>query len=152
MKNLFVRIISSGFGAGLSPRAPGTAGSLVGAVLCWFLFSENIYVNIAITVFLTALSIYTGGAAEKLYDSHDDQRIVIDEIAGLAAALIFTPHTILAYAAALAIFRFFDVVKPLYIRDIQELPGGLGVTADDLLAGIYTAGVMAVSFGVIAWL
>ena len=78
------------------------------------------------------------GAAEKAFGSHDDKRIVIDEIAGYLVAAAWLPHTFAVAVTAFVLFRFFDVAKPLFIRSSQRLPGGWGIVADDILAGIVT--------------
>ena len=61
---------------------------------------------------------------------------MIDEAVGQSIALLFVPHTLLAFAAAFVLFRIFDIWKPLGAREVQRLPGGVGVVADDVIAGI----------------
>ncbi len=77
--------------------------------------------------------------AERLLDENDSRHIVIDEFAGYLLSMIFLPPTIAYLVAGFLLFRFFDILKPLPIRKIEKIfPGGLGIMADDLLAGIYT--------------
>ena len=66
----------------------------------------------------------------------DSSRIVLDEVAGMCCTLLFIPHTLLYAGCGLVLFRFFDIVKPFYIREAEKLPGGWGVMLDDLAAGI----------------
>lgn len=67
----------------------------------------------------------------------DSNRIVIDEVAGMCCSLMFVPHQWQFALAGLVLFRFFDIVKPLYISVTEKLPGGWGVMTDDVVAGIY---------------
>jgi phosphatidylglycerophosphatase A len=67
----------------------------------------------------------------------DSSKIVIDEVAGMCCTLLLIPHQWKFALAGLVLFRFFDIVKPLYISAAEKLPGGWGVMADDLLAGVY---------------
>jgi phosphatidylglycerophosphatase A len=68
----------------------------------------------------------------------DNQKVVIDEVAGMCISLLLVPLSVPYVAAGLILFRFFDITKPLYIRKAEHLPGGWGVMLDDVLAGIYT--------------
>jgi phosphatidylglycerophosphatase A len=91
---------------------------------------------------LLALSIYVADKAEKIYQKKDDQRIVIDEIIGLQITMLPAAINILNLCAAFVLFRIFDIWKPFPIRNLQGLPGGWGVVADDVAAGIYAAAIM----------
>lgn len=66
----------------------------------------------------------------------DDQRIVIDEVAGVWVALAFLPKTILFLSLGFILFRIFDIKKPFFIKKLQKLKGGFGITVDDIVAGI----------------
>ena len=92
-------------------------------------------------LFLLILVSFFGGViiatiAERIWE-HDSGKIVIDELLGMLVALFLLPHKLLYYTLSLILFRFFDIVKPLFIRKLEKLPSGWGVMADDLLAGIY---------------
>ena len=67
----------------------------------------------------------------------DSHKVVIDEVAGMAITLLYIPHTVFYLLAGLVAFRFFDIAKPLGIKQMEKLPKGLGVMADDILAGLY---------------
>jgi phosphatidylglycerophosphatase A len=86
-----------------------------------------------------ALAAWIAGEAEKEL-GHDAKPIVVDEAVGQSLALLFVPHTPAAFASAFLLFRVFDVWKPLGAREIQRLPGGLGVVADDVIAGLTACG------------
>jgi phosphatidylglycerophosphatase A len=91
---------------------------------------------------LLALSLYVAGQAEKIYQKKDDQRIVIDEIIGLQITMLPVAINGLNLCAGFVLFRIFDILKPFPVRNLQELPGGWGIVADDVAAGIYAGAVM----------
>ncbi|MBO4986126.1 MAG: phosphatidylglycerophosphatase A [Bacteroides sp.] len=135
-------MIATGFGSGFSPIAPGTAGALL-ATLIWFalatVFSDIplLWVTGALIFLFTFLGIW---AADKLepYWGEDPSRVVVDEMVGVWIALLAAPSGHLYYGlAAFALFRLFDIWKPLGIRRMERLPGGLGVMMDDILSGMY---------------
>jgi phosphatidylglycerophosphatase A len=125
--------LATGFGSGLAPLAPGTAGTLVGIPL-YLVFSVLPWPIWLITVLaFTCLAWYLSDEAERLFGRKDAQCIVIDEIAGLQWTLFWVEPTV-----PHVLFRLFDIVKPFPARLFQEkLPGGCGVVADDLAAGVY---------------
>jgi phosphatidylglycerophosphatase A len=136
MRKLII-IVATALGAGYSPVASGTAGSALAAIVFWFLFPDNALFMLGAAVIATALSVYTGGKAEKYFDSRDDSRIVIDEVAGYFISVLFLPKTLFFAIAAFLLFRLFDVIKPFFIKKVQDWPGGWGVTFDDVFAGIF---------------
>lgn len=132
-----ILVVSSFFGTGYCPVASGTAGSLLAALVYWFVFPDDPYFMAAAAVITTAVSVYAGGKAEKIYNHRDDSRIVIDEAAGFFISVLLLPKTLFFAGAAFVLFRFFDVVKPLFVKEVQDWPGGWGVTFDDVFAGIF---------------
>ena len=88
------------------------------------------------------VAVYVSGLAEEIYGKKDDQRIVIDEIAGFLLAMLPVAINFLNLALAFVLFRVFDIWKPYPLRKFQEFPGGWGVVADDIGAGIYAAAVL----------
>jgi phosphatidylglycerophosphatase A len=90
---------------------------------------------------LTGLAVGIANEAEKDL-GHDAGPIVIDEAVGMSLALLLVPRTIPAYLAAFLLFRLFDIWKPLGAREAQSLPGGVGVVADDVIAGLTSAVAM----------
>ncbi|OGS18094.1 MAG: hypothetical protein A2219_07655 [Elusimicrobia bacterium RIFOXYA2_FULL_50_26] len=133
-----IKLIATGFGAGYFPVAPGTAGTLVGALIYLLLAAAHPGLTLAAAAVIIAIAIPVSGAAQQAFGTHDDKRIVIDEIAGFLVAVAWLPQTFAVGILAFALFRFFDVAKPLFIRSSQRLPGGWGIVADDILAGVIT--------------
>lgn len=129
MMKVMVKLLASGFGLGLIPKAPGTFGTLLGVALA-LLFPDNIWLVTAACV----LGIWIANEGEKIFNQHDCPKIVIDEIAGFLIASYGWHNYHLIYAFIL--FRFFDIVKPFPVRQLQRLPGGLGVMVDDIAAGL----------------
>jgi phosphatidylglycerophosphatase A len=133
--------VAFGFGLGLAPRAPGTAGSLLGLLAAWWLVELPLIPRAAVVAGVIALGIFVCGASARRLNRHDDQRIVFDEIAGvLLTAAIVAEKSFAALALVFVFFRFFDIVKPWPIRDVDHrLGGGLGIMLDDLIAAVYAA-------------
>ena len=90
-----------------------------------------------LTLALLALGTLAAQRVEALWGK-DSYRVVIDEVAGMWVGMLLIPITGPRLLAGLVLFRFFDIVKPLFIRRMEALPGGVGVMMDDVLAGIYT--------------
>lgn len=132
-------LLGVGFGAGLSPVAPGTVGSLLALVIYVFLpISED---SLALYLMIGLGFLVGIWATESLTSpsDHDPRKAVWDEFIGMWATCILLPKSALWLAAAFFCFRILDIVKPWPIRRLERLPGGLGIMADDLLAGLYGA-------------
>ena len=140
-----VHLVAFGFGLGVVPRAPGTAGSLLGLVAAWWLVELPLVARLGVVAGVIALGIFVCGESARRLKRHDDQRIVFDEIAGvLLTAAIVAEKTLATLALVFAFFRFFDIVKPWPIRDVDHrLGGGLGIMLDDLIAALYAAACVA---------
>lgn len=134
--NRIVRFLATGFYMGELPLIPGTWGSLPGLVLCIFLFGVDPTYQIAMTVAMIAISIYLSSLAEKEL-GHDARPIVIDEIAGMMVTLVFVPRVWYYYLLGFVLFRAMDILKPFPARRSERLPSGLGITMDDVFAGVY---------------
>ena len=140
---LFHIIIASGFGSGFSPFAPGTAGALV-AVIIWTVLFYVIPFNILLVVTSLLIVLFTAAgiwSADKLESEwgKDPSKVVVDEMVGVWIALLAVPVGNVWYILfAFLLFRFFDIFKPLGFRKMEQLEGGIGVMADDILAGIYS--------------
>jgi phosphatidylglycerophosphatase A len=130
-------LISSFFYLGYSPVAPGTVGTL-GAVILYYVISG--FSNLFYLFFIIALIIFSVWVSEiariRLGDS-DPNSIVIDEVCGFLVTMILIPPNMINIAMGFLLFRFFDILKPPPIRMSEKLSGGLGIVADDVLAGIY---------------
>ena len=125
---------------GLWPWGPGTLASAVTAALWPLGLPVAAWAGAAAG--LTMIGVIASDRAERSL-GHDDGRIVIDETAGMAVALLAAPPGWTGALAALALFRFFDIAKPPPIGRLQAVPGGWGVMLDDLAAGAAAAAVLA---------
>ncbi len=135
--------IATGCGTGYLPVS-GTVASVLAVFIYLGVARFNspevglIFFYASFMAFVTGLSIWTATLAERWLGEHDPHRVVIDEIAGWFYAMFLLPTTFGYIVAAFVLFRIFDVWKPFPIRRSQALPGGVGITIDDVLAGIYT--------------
>jgi phosphatidylglycerophosphatase A len=130
---------------GSSPIAPASGASFIVVLVGYFLPVPPLWVALAAILACTALGVWSATEAEKSL-GHDAKPIVIDEVVGQSLALLLVPHSMLAFFAAFVLFRVFDVLKPLGAREIQRLPGGWGVVADDVIAGLTACGVFHLGF------
>ncbi len=146
--NPLVRALATLGPAGFVPIAPATAGSGLIALIGWFLPVPPLALTLVLLVLGTALAVWIAGEAEKEF-GHDARPIVIDEAIGQSIALLFVPHVWWAFASAFVLFRIFDVWKPLGANQAQKLPGGLGIVADDVIAGIVACGAFHLGLRVI---
>ncbi len=135
---LFHKITSTSLGIGYIGKGAGTVAAVACSV-CWYLAYRNGYQpipSLLITVAITLLGIWSSNVVSKIWGK-DPARVVIDEVAGMCISLLFIPVSIKYVIAALILFRFFDIVKPLFIKKLEKLSGGWGIMLDDVLAGIY---------------
>lgn len=163
-----ILLVAQGLGTGLSPKAPGTVGTLLGLPLfILLLLPGNFWFFVAMLGFLAIASVYFCERAEVILNQRDPGSIVIDEIvavplcfAGWVSALYFSsgvmpewPHffggqNVGWTAGVILLFRVFDIAKPWPVGPSQSMPNGWGVTMDDLLAALYVNIVV----GLIAWI
>lgn len=137
-------------GAGYSPVAPGTAGSLVAVLILWLApLSRAGLVVFFLTV--TVAGLWAAHRAERLLGAKDPGVIVIDEVAGMTLSVLALPLTPAVLATGFVLFRFFDIVKPPPAGWSQRLAGGLGVMVDDLIAGFYVLVVLALLRRWVGW-
>lgn len=146
--NALKRFIGSGFGSGLSPYAPGTAGSIAALIPIYFSFwFHPVFGPLLIVVLASLLTYWTTPACEKAW-GEDPGSLVMDEFAGQALVFVSVSlttslqHDWKLILLGFVFFRFFDILKPLGINKLQKLHGATGVLLDDLLAGFY--GLMCV--------
>jgi len=137
MNSVAAEWIGTVFYIGKLPLAPGTWASIF-AVLCWyFLFqSVNHFVLPAISIFLFLIGGIASDTIVKHSKEHDPSRIVIDEWVGQWVALSMMPINIRTGVVAFVAFRIFDIIKPGPVRKMEKIPGGWGIMADDVMAGI----------------
>jgi phosphatidylglycerophosphatase A len=130
---------SLGFGSGLVPKGPGTAGTLVGFPLYWLLAPlMNDYLFLLFLLFAFIVGVWICDKTGRALGVEDHGGIVWDEIVAFMLVLFFTPQGLYWQVLSFSLFRFFDIVKPEPIKYFdQNLHGGLGVMFDDLLAAGY---------------
>jgi phosphatidylglycerophosphatase A len=134
-----VMFLATGFYIGNIPVAPGTFGSLLGLPLCFALAGISAASAVLWTLLFILFAVWIADAAEKILEQNDPGCIVIDEIAGMMVALVGLPLNPITIVIGFIIFRILDILKPFPIRDLDKrIPGGLGVVADDVAAGILT--------------
>ena len=143
--------IALGFGAGLSPVAPGTVGTLVAAVIGYGLsrhfLSPVIVAFAAIPLFF--LGVWACSVTGRHLGAHDHGSMVWDEIVAFLPLAAFASGSLLTEAIAFGLFRLFDIWKPFPIRQLEaRIKGGLGVMIDDVLAAIYACTVFVIIMSV----
>jgi phosphatidylglycerophosphatase A len=123
-------------GIGYVPVAPGTFGSAVG-LLIWYVLPASFLAQGAAIAAVVVLGSWSGTIAERRYRKVDPGYVVIDEVAGMLVTLFLVPAGWIGMVAGFLLFRLFDIVKPYPANRLERLHGGLGIMADDVMAGIY---------------
>ena len=144
--------LATGFGAGLSPVAPGTAGSLVGVLFYLAMAGLVLPLYLGLVLVLGIIGIWVCGRAGRALAVSDHPSIVWDEIVGLLITMAATPPSWQALVAGFALFRLFDILKPWPVGRIDRgVKGGLGVMLDDVMAGLYALACLQIlrhTFGI----
>ena len=132
--------LAFGFGSGLAPRAPGTAGTLM-AIPLFLLLDRLPFVGyLFVTALVTLVGVWICERASKVLGVHDHPGIVWDEFAGFLIAMAIAPDGWVGIVAGFALFRLFDIWKPWPIGWVdRKVHGGLGIMLDDVLAGLMAA-------------
>jgi phosphatidylglycerophosphatase A len=140
------RLVATWFGCGLAPRAPGTVGSAAAILIAWPLAAYAGFAGWAFALMAAALfapAVWAAGVTAEALKVKDPQCVVVDEVIGqwisLAGAGTLDWKS---YLVAFVLFRLFDIWKPPPVRQLEALPGGWGINADDALAGVYAAVVL----------
>jgi phosphatidylglycerophosphatase A len=167
----FSIVLTTCGGIGFMPLAPGTFGSLVGVlVYLFFVQIESSFsaffalknlndaqltawihaLNLILFLLFCILSIWASGRATRLFQNKDPQKVVVDEVIGQLIVFLFVPFDISwkLILAGFVLFRLFDIWKPYPIDSLQNLPAGIGVCADDILAGVYGGTCLAIIYAV----
>lgn len=139
-----IHFFASGFGAGLAPIAPGTAGTLA-AIPIYLLLDATLgpalYAAVVLAMF--ALGVWLCRETERDLGTHDAPQIVWDEIVGYLVTMWLAPRGWEWVVLGFFLFRLFDIWKPFPIRALERrIPGGFGIMLDDALAGLYALVVM----------
>jgi len=138
-----IHFFAFGFGAGLSPRAPGTMGTVVAVPIVWLLAQLSLPSYLCTVVMFSLFGIYVCGQSAKRLGVHDHPGIVWDEIVGYAFTMIALPHVWTYFLGGFALFRLFDITKPWPIREADHrLSGGLGIMLDDVMAGLVACALL----------
>ncbi len=146
-KDWIVAAFTSVVFLGYSPFASGTVGSVPAAALALFL-GERHLIMFALAVVLAVVGTIASSQGERIFGRKDAGEIVIDEFVGMLVAVLWLPISLKSVAAAFLLFRIFDIWKPFPARKFESLPGGFGIMADDLVAGLYAN----LTFRIITWL
>lgn len=136
MSSWWIRLGATFFFTGYFPVAPATFTSLITILLWWRLPALSPIPFIALLVALTVIGTWLADRAEREL-GHDAHPIVIDEVVGMLLTVMFLPQTWQVALAGFLLFRVLDVTKPPPAYQLQALRGGLGIMADDVMAGIY---------------
>ena len=168
----YVALALTTFGVGYIPSAPGTYGSAIGVALYFLverfdglfgpafwpkeyanppLEAATVYaVNAVALGFFCLLGIWASGRTAPIFGNCDPSQAVVDEVMGQLITFCFVPFGISwpFILAGFLLFRLFDIWKPFPIRDLEILPGGLGICADDIVAGVYAGICLAIGYAV----
>ena len=133
--------IATGIGFGYAPVAPGTVGAIWGIPLAWLVAHLHLPAQVAVLIGLYLIGIPICTTAARHLQKKDPGEVVWDEIATVPIAFVGLSDTLLArpwlLLVGFAFHRFFDILKPAPVRNLERLPDGIGIMTDDVAAGIY---------------
>jgi phosphatidylglycerophosphatase A len=152
-KRRFALGVATAFGLGHLPKAPGTFGSLGAVLLAWTAGTQGNFpvLLVGLTVVVSMLGLWAANRASEALGAKDPQTVVVDEVSGQLIAyfgLLFPSITLPNWKYLIAgfiLFRAFDIWKPFPARRGEALPAGLGIMADDWIAGLYAALALGVA-------
>lgn len=134
----FAKLFSTYFYTGLLPKMPGTWGSLFALPLAWFLYNLGITTYLLSYLFVTLLGVWSSKIYSEAVGNEDPDEVVIDEVAGILTVFFLVKPSPLNLILALLLFRLIDITKPPPINYVEKIPHGIGIMADDILAGLLT--------------
>jgi phosphatidylglycerophosphatase A len=138
----FCLFVATGFGTGYSPWASGTVGTLPGVAIAFLLVPLSLPSQLLIVLAMIVGSVPICDRAERLLGTKDDGRIVADEMVTFPLCMLgLTAAPLWMWAVAFLTHRVLDILKPAPARKIQELKGGLGIVADDVVSSLYCLGL-----------
>jgi phosphatidylglycerophosphatase A len=143
------KLVATWFGCGYAPAGPGTAGSLAALAIAWLLVRYAGWQPlwfVALVLVATAPAIWAAGVTARALNLKDPGVVVVDEVVGQWLALAGArPLNVKSWIGAFILFRLFDIWKPVPVRNLEKIPGGTGIVADDRRAGLYAALVLSVT-------
>jgi phosphatidylglycerophosphatase A len=142
-------VLATGFGSGYAPFAPGTAGSALGVLLFWPLQRLALAQQAVLGLVLFLVGVAAASNVARRLGQEDPSIVVWDEVIGMWVSLLALPFRPWIVILGFVLFRILDVVKPYPARDLERLPGGWGIMADDVMAGIYANLILRV--GLLVW-
>jgi len=152
MKTIFT-FLGTGFGVGYTPFLPGTAGTLLGVVI--YLVLSRIFTHpfsyVVMLVIFSGFGVWICGKCDHHFEKKDSPVIVIDEIEGFLIAMFALPVSFRFIFLGFILFRAFDILKPFKIERLQRLPGGWGIMADDIAAGILANLMLHIARIMLGW-
>ena len=153
MLNKFLYNLATLFGVGKISRAPGTVATLATIPIWYILAQAGPLIYMTVVFILFPIGIRAAQIYEQQSNTHDAKEIVIDEVVGFLITMTWLPITWQSAAFGFCLFRFFDIVKPPPIRQLdQKIPGGFGVMVDDVVAGIISSILMQLIYNQTNWL
>ncbi|MCY7420992.1 MAG: phosphatidylglycerophosphatase A [Chitinophagaceae bacterium] len=141
----FHKLVATAGGIGYIGKGGGTVAAIV-CCLIWLIIpagQHSDYRQVFFTIMVCLAGIWSSNSVHSIWGK-DSSKVVIDEVAGMMITLALIPVSIPNVVAGLILFRFFDIVKPLFIRRLEQWPKGWGVMADDVLAGFYAHVVLTI--------
>ncbi len=148
-----IHIMAFGFGAGASPKAPGTVGTLVAIPVYLVLCQLPLPLYLLAVVLFTGIGIYICDRCARDLQVHDHSGIVWDEIVGYLITMIAIPDNVITVFMGFALFRLFDIWKPWPIAYFdRQVKGGLGIMLDDVIAGLFAWVILFLSVYMMDWL
>lgn len=142
MKRKLAFVLATWFGVGLSPIAPGTAGTVAALPIYFLLRDAGPVAVLAAALLLTLAGVWAAGIVADASGMDDPQIVVVDEVAGVLFALAAAPRSSGAIVLAVVLFRVFDMTKPFPARAAERLPRGWGIVIDDVVAGAWAAAIV----------
>jgi phosphatidylglycerophosphatase A len=146
-------LIATFFGVGKAPKAPGTFGTLATLPLAALLNWAGPFYIMGFIILLLPVSVWAAGVHAEQLGVDDPGEIVIDEVVGFLITMTWLPMTWQAYLLGFLLFRLLDITKPFPIGYLdRKIPGGLGVMADDIAAGIIANVILQILYVKTGWL
>ena len=147
--DLGARVVATVFGSGYSAVAPGTVGSALGVLLFWPMAAVAWPWQAAASAVLFVVGSLAAGRVARRVGRKDPGIVVVDEVVGQWVTLTALPFTPVTAGLGFLLFRAMDIVKPWPARDLERVPGGWGIMADDVAAGVFAQ--LALRAGLLVW-